>query len=68
MQETTPKVNEKGQPFQRLEERVFARYISDIVCGQAELSQITRECFAGACRRGKTNKSGFDQDSISVEK
>lgn len=68
MQETTPKVNEKGQPFQRLEERVFARYISDIVCGQAELSQITREVLPELAGEAKLIRAALTRIASALEK
>ncbi|MCK9325115.1 MAG: hypothetical protein M0P69_06430 [Bacteroidales bacterium] len=66
--QTTPKLNEKGQPFQRLEERVFARYISDMVCGQAELSQITREVLPELAGEAKLMRVALTRIASALEK
>ncbi|MDD2235078.1 MAG: hypothetical protein PHV03_09315 [Desulfitobacteriaceae bacterium] len=68
MKMTAPKINEKGQPFQRLEERVFARYISDIICGQAELSQITKEVLPELVGEAKLIRYALNNIALALGK
>lgn len=59
--------NEEGKPFQGLEERVFARYISDMLSRYTEVSDITSEAWPELVGEIKLLRSSIGKISSSLE-